>query len=122
MKKTLLLLIASLFLLHSSAQPSAVKPATAETPLEFLKKMEAHVTLGQQEQAISTFKEFEKKFTKVEVPTELKKIVTEDSLQQPINASTDAKIVDVNLRKQKISVIFLPSYSSISKDFVRHLR
>lgn len=57
-----LLLFTSLFLHFSYAQSAVTKPPATETPLEFLKKLEAHVTLGQQEQAIATFKEFEKKF------------------------------------------------------------
>lgn len=62
MKKYFLILLSSLFFFQSFAQPSSVKPTATETPLEFLKKLETHVTLSQQQQSVAIFKEFEKKF------------------------------------------------------------
>ncbi len=63
MKKNFLILLASLFFATSYAQSSAVKPvAVVETSAEFLKKLEAHVTLSQQQQSVAIYKEFEKKF------------------------------------------------------------
>ena len=62
MKKNFIVLLTSLFIYSTYAQPSSVKPVTTETPMEFIKKLEGYVTLSQQQQSVSIFKEFEKKF------------------------------------------------------------
>ncbi len=62
MKKHILFLFTLFFLSNTYAQLSSVKTGVTESPTEFLKKLEAYVTLSQQQLSVQTFKEFEKKF------------------------------------------------------------
>ena len=64
MKKHFLFLFTLFLFSHINAQSTAAagKSGDAESPTEFLKKLEAYVTLSQQQQAVETYKAFEKKF------------------------------------------------------------
>ena len=62
MKKHILFIFTLFFLTNIQAQSSPIKTGDTESPTEFLKKLEAYVTLSQQDLSIKTYKEFEKKF------------------------------------------------------------
>ena len=62
MKKHILCLFILFFIFNIQAQSSSVRTGETESPTEFLKKLEAYVTLSQHQLSVKTYKEFEKKF------------------------------------------------------------
>ncbi len=90
MKKHILCLLTLFIIFNIQAQSSSVRTGETESPTEFLKKMEAYVTLSQQQLSVKTYKEFEKKFKSggfTEEETTRLMAVCNDMLSAHLNAT-----------------------------------
>ena len=90
MKKPILFLFTFILFSQINAQSSSVKTGDTESPIEFLKKLEAYVTLSQQQMSVQTYKEFEKKFKSggfTDVETARVMSVCNDMLTARLNAT-----------------------------------
>ncbi len=90
MTKHILFLFSLFFIFNIQAQSSSVRTGETESPTEFLKKLEAYVTLSQQQLAVQTYKEFEKKFKSgsfTEEETNRLMAVCNDMLSARLNAT-----------------------------------